>query len=270
MTNHSVKLTMEFVTADICKVGATFIVNPCNCVTDKPFGTTAAIFEAFPYANIYKARDAKSKKKDPVGKIVLCGKGTPEEPYVINMLNQIYPGPPKWKTDSPELRKKWTVQCLADIINLAEVKAVQNGTIALPANMGYWLLGEKWEEFNDLITKFGKASNLKVLMIKSEGNLQSGEKRPRDEVDLQWTTSSPATKEAKEGDATPVAKDGLLPGFPERSVSKETTQNTAGGTLAELPERSASTVGAKSPPPQPTDEKPFVASTTSDGNSFFG
>lgn len=91
---------------DLLKAEDRYIVHQCNCVTTYGKGLSEGIFGSFPYADIYTARWRNGPDIYRVGSIALCGDGSSDKRFVMNLLGQIGPGKPngRWAHDSSEDR----------------------------------------------------------------------------------------------------------------------------------------------------------------------
>lgn len=73
---------VEVVTGDLLTVEADLIVHQCNCVTKRAKGLAAALFAAFPEADVYALRKAKNKRgKSRPGTVSIHGR-------VVNLYAQ--------------------------------------------------------------------------------------------------------------------------------------------------------------------------------------
>ena len=151
---------------------ADVIVQQCNCVTVKAHGLSASIRNAFPYADIYGNRRARSpnqaKQADTPGKCILCKplkkNSYVHQPQVACLLSQFYPGRPGnyWKKvytyddgkdidDSCLNRLKWFKEALIDLA--AQLKSSKPGKInvAFPYKIGCGLAGGHWNLYEKAI-----------------------------------------------------------------------------------------------------------------------
>ena len=164
---------MTRVVGELKNSNATFILHPCNCVSDKAVSPYADVFLAFPYADIYTRRNTKPKPKDPPGGVSIHGDGKKER-YVINVLVQRYPGKSNYPNDAPDKRQKWFIDGLSAIEDLDAVKeAVAQGdaSIAIPEYLKYSLSESgPWEEFDGIMESFSAKTGLSVVLVKREKN----------------------------------------------------------------------------------------------------
>ncbi len=145
------------------------IVQQCNCVTVKASGLAENIANAYPYANIYLTRPAKSAP----GTVELCRPSATESgPVVACLMAQICPGKPgAWSKKyrvNPELdmataRERLFEQCLDQLSTLC---AENNWTtIAFPYGIGCGLAGGSWAKYERMIYLFSKRlSHMQVLI----------------------------------------------------------------------------------------------------------
>lgn len=110
---------------------AQYLCNLCDCVSIGKKGDPMVlkVFDQFPYANCYIDRIA-TKKAIP-GTVQLRGDGN-NNPYVINLFVQHYPGEPKsYPNDNIMKRLEWFNSCLDRLLDLPEIN-----NLAFPDNIG--------------------------------------------------------------------------------------------------------------------------------------
>lgn len=128
---------------------AQYIVHQSNCVTNKAKHLAESVFNAFPYANIYKPR-LQGNYRDKPGTIIVRGNGT-DKRFVIALLGQYYPGSSKYNNDSYEKRFAWFTQGLDEIGKIPGLKS-----IAFPARIGCGAAGGNWDDYYNAIKDFAK------------------------------------------------------------------------------------------------------------------
>ena len=116
-----------------------------------------AIFERFPYSNVYKQRNGK---RDKPGTIKVCGNGSSER-YVIALFGQYGWGKPDKKDDSPEKRLQFFKSGLAKI---GEIKNLES--VAFPYLVGCGSAGGKWEDYLKEIEMFADIFQVPVTLYK--------------------------------------------------------------------------------------------------------
>jgi len=129
-----------------------FIAHQCNCVTLRARGLAEAIFETFPSADIYKNR----KEADKAGTIIIRGK-------VINMLAQVYPGPPT-TSESEAMRLHWFKACLEKMKE--ELDPTTTKSVAFPYKIGCGLAKGYWPHYRQALKEFVVAVPYYVYVIK--------------------------------------------------------------------------------------------------------
>jgi hypothetical protein len=112
----------------------------CNCRTTAAGGLAAAVFAAFPHADIYTDGTARSP-----GSIHIRGGGVGSGDIsvrgVINMLAQDLPGkPPTHNGESSQQRHLWFQQCL----HAMEAVGSELHSVAFPYGIGCGLAGGDW------------------------------------------------------------------------------------------------------------------------------
>jgi O-acetyl-ADP-ribose deacetylase (regulator of RNase III) len=144
---------LSFVDGDIIDSDAQYIAHQTNCLTSHAAGLAKAIFQRFPYADVYSAR-AASKMVDEPGSIVVCGDGI-QQRFVINMMGQYYPGSnriyPASELDGAQARLRYFYRCLHKISLLPDLSS-----IAFPYGIGCGMAGGKWDDYLFLLERFSE------------------------------------------------------------------------------------------------------------------
>ena len=165
---------LEIIQKSITEVDAKYIAHQCNCLTTKAAGVAAVIFNAFPYADVYRTRNnydvrvsleqpSSKNKRDQPGTIEICGNGK-DQRFVINMFAQVYPGSPKYtesNLDGYDARKKYFAKCLDLIVEIKDLES-----IAFPYKIGCNLAGGDWENYQKMLEEFSDKINAKILICK--------------------------------------------------------------------------------------------------------
>ena len=161
-------MNYTLIEGDLLDSDAKYIAHQCNCITHLASNLAHAVFERFPYANIYAKREGYDIKQLPLpgeesGNIVICGDGK-EERYVINMLAQLYPGSPKYPDSVKDgflARQRYFKDCLIKIIKIKDLES-----IAFPFRIGCGLAGGSWNIYEKLIDIFAKKAKADVFVYR--------------------------------------------------------------------------------------------------------
>jgi O-acetyl-ADP-ribose deacetylase (regulator of RNase III) len=142
-------------TGNLLRSSAQFIAQQCNCRTMAAGGLAAAVFAAFPHADIYTDGTARSP-----GSIHIrgggIGSGDISARGVINMLAQDLPGrPPTHKGESSQQRHLWFQQCL----HAMEAVGSKLHSVAFPYGIGCGLAGGDWHIYFAMIGNFARKMN---------------------------------------------------------------------------------------------------------------
>lgn len=158
---------IEIVEKSIIEADTKYIAHQCNCVTQASAGTARAIFDAFPYSNTYKDRaDVEYKSLEDgnrPGQILIMGDGEKNR-YVINMLAQVFPGPPKFplsKMDGTAAREGFFKECLSKVEQIRGLTS-----IAFPYGIGCNLGGGDWDAYLKMLENFENRVNAKVYLYR--------------------------------------------------------------------------------------------------------
>lgn len=151
-----------------------FIVHQCNIVSTKPTSLAKAIFELYPYANIYATR-ADNKYRDVPGAISVAGNGY-DKRFIINLFGQLYPGIPLYPNsgkDSFEMRLQYFKSGLSLISQLPLVQDSSNklydnfiAGIAFPFGIGCSAAGGNWNIYLQALKNFSEEINIPVVIYK--------------------------------------------------------------------------------------------------------
>ena len=149
-----VELSGDLVQAALNKE-ISYIAHQCNCVTLRARGLAEAIFGTFPSADIYKNR----KEAVKAGSIIIRGK-------VINMLAQVYPGPPT-TSESEAMRMHWFRACLEKMKE--ELDPGTTNSVAFPYKIGCGLAKGYWPHYHQALKEFAETVPYYVYVIKVRG-----------------------------------------------------------------------------------------------------
>ena len=150
----------QIIEGDLFDSTETYLCHQTNCVTKRAAHLAAAVFDKYPYADIYSPR----KGMDKPGTIVIKGDNVTQR-YVINMLGQFYPGFPNYPTgklDGHASRLKYFCACLKEMTNL-------KGSFAFPYTMGCGAAGGDWERYLAGLKWFESQINGDVIIYKLPG-----------------------------------------------------------------------------------------------------
>lgn len=166
---------MRYVIGDITSPPCGAIAHQCNCVSrgvNAAKGVAQAIFQKFPYADLYALRGRNPDAYPEPGAVHIAmppdktrfNIHSPEQPLVFNLLGQHKPGKPKqFGFDSPETRARWMKQCLS--IVGSEVRVLGIPEIAFPYGMGSGLAGGEWSVYRRLLIDFESNGTAVTLMV---------------------------------------------------------------------------------------------------------
>jgi O-acetyl-ADP-ribose deacetylase (regulator of RNase III) len=156
----------KIIDGDLLECDTKYIVHQCNSTSVNSSGIARAIFDKFPYSNIYAPRHDVHYQDAP-GTIIVKGNGK-EQRYVINLIGQFFPGRPSdgiYDEDSYAHRKDYFFQGLKAISKIENLESV-----AFPYLCGCGLAGGNWEDYLKLIDKFAdhikQTQNAETSIIK--------------------------------------------------------------------------------------------------------
>lgn len=160
---------LEIIKENILYADTKYIAHQCNCITTKGKGLSKTIFNKYPYADIYSCRPTKVDYRNlpsdqKPGTIITKGNGK-EQRYIINMLAQLYPNPPKFaqsRLDGEDARVKYFIECLDAISKIEDLESV-----AFPYGIGCGLAGGNWNIYFSLLKSFAKHLDpIQVILYK--------------------------------------------------------------------------------------------------------
>lgn len=152
---------MRIVQGSLLDATEAYLCHQGNCVTLRPAGLAATLFQAFPYANVYAERTASKITRSKPGTIALRG-GSNGKRAVVTLMAQYYPGTARFGNDSTSKRLQWFVACLD---KLAELPMADNG-FAFPYLVGCGLAGGSWLAYLDALTSFAKRARVPVTVYR--------------------------------------------------------------------------------------------------------
>lgn len=135
------------ITGNLLDAHTKYIAHQTNCVSQTAAHLASAVFQRFPYADIYTNRLCY----DVPGSIEIRGNGE-DERFVINMLGQYYPGKPRYPDsakDGFKMRQRYFFSCLKEISYMSDLDS-----IAFPWNISCGAAGGDWGFYHGLLDKF--------------------------------------------------------------------------------------------------------------------
>lgn len=161
-------MILQIIQKDILDAEEPFIAHQCNCCTTRAHGLSEAIFEKYPYANLYVQRKPTTTTANraltpsvPGTVSVHCA---PQEglPTILNMMGQYGPGKPFYSQkyypsrykDDASARLDYFQACLKELEALVDEK----DHVAVPYKIGCGLAGGDWTRYETALrqakTKF--------------------------------------------------------------------------------------------------------------------
>jgi O-acetyl-ADP-ribose deacetylase (regulator of RNase III) len=159
---------LETVNRSILDADEQYIVHQLNCVTNHAAGLALAIFQRFPYADVYSQREyphTPTSDEQP-GNIIVCGNGE-DQRFVVGIYGQYYPGKSKYpdgKRDGILVRE---IAFNSGLQKIAYIPGIQS--VAFPIGIGCRLAGGDWSTYERMISDWAAAQPIKTTMYKYEG-----------------------------------------------------------------------------------------------------
>jgi len=158
---------MRLIYGDLFDSKEMYLCHQCNCKTKRAAHLAAAVFEKYPYADIYHERAVRDDPElSKPGNIIIRGDPKNDKRYVLAMLAQVWPGKPKFPKstrDGFDARKELFQVCL-DKMRLLHPDA----SFAFPWGIGCGAAGGKWGQYQDMLINFEKQSGCPVVVYKLE------------------------------------------------------------------------------------------------------
>lgn len=159
---------IEIITGNLLDAKEKYICHQCNCVSHMAAGVAKAIFDKFPYSDIYSIRHKGQDMiaHDVPGTNIIKGNGI-DQRFVVNMLSQYYPGGsyPHYENDNTKSRQQYFHKCLKSLAKVPDLDSV-----AFPAGIGCGLAAGDWEWYYGTIKNFAsyieKMQHAKVVIYK--------------------------------------------------------------------------------------------------------
>jgi O-acetyl-ADP-ribose deacetylase (regulator of RNase III) len=173
-------MSIEIVKGDLLECSAEVICHQCNCVSRHAAGLAKDLFEKYPWADCYKNRGTASENGNykagsifMIRDLVQILRPKKHVPLtVINIFGQVYPGKPRWGTDSKEKRKEYFGQALETLSELLMIDPPGIGRdeiynqIAFPYKIGCGLAGGNWDDYYAMLEKFASKIDMPVVIYK--------------------------------------------------------------------------------------------------------
>jgi O-acetyl-ADP-ribose deacetylase (regulator of RNase III) len=128
-----------------------YVAHQCNCYSRSGAGLAKAIFNAFPWADVYSNRSERRNDASLFGSITVHGDPKHNQRYVINIYGQLKPGKPSPGGDSAASRLEAFSKALDQIAELPELKS-----IGFPYGIGCGLARGDWNEYEKLLEDFAE------------------------------------------------------------------------------------------------------------------
>lgn len=172
-------MDLQVIAGDLLEAPEKYICHQCNCMSSSAAHLALAVFQRFPYADIYSPRPRWSQPppEQAPGQIVVCGNGN-DQRFVINMLGQYYPGRPRFpgsQLDGTLARQEYFQTCLDRIILLPAIQAarvtnfVGDESIAFPWQIGCGAAGGDWVIYRHMIREFAEKVGIPVRVYRLPG-----------------------------------------------------------------------------------------------------
>lgn len=146
--------TVRHKVADLLQVSDTVIVHQTNCVSTKPMGLAAQIFDKYPHANTYKHRQQHERP----GTTVICGNNK-DQRLVANMNAQVYPGGPgRTGKDKRADRRRYFHQCLHALGLYISTRLKHPAQVTFPRNIGCGMAKGQWEVYREAIVEWARTA----------------------------------------------------------------------------------------------------------------
>jgi O-acetyl-ADP-ribose deacetylase (regulator of RNase III) len=129
--------------------GDQFIIHQVNCYSTGSAGLAAAIFSRFPWADVYSSCPRCGDDSSLLGSVTVHKNPERNQPSVINVFGQLYPGKPSSGRDSAEARLQAFGSALDQIASLADLRSV-----GFPCGIGCGLAGGDWELYIRVLEAF--------------------------------------------------------------------------------------------------------------------
>lgn len=159
---------LEIVTGDLFEATEKYICHQCNAVTNRAAHLAKAMFEKFPWADIYTERSYPfvPGPTELPGNIVIRGNGN-DQRFVIAIIGQYYPGSPRYPDSTRDgfvARRNAFQQCLEKISQLPYLTS-----IAFPWQIGCGAAGGDWQLYYQIIRNFEEKVETPVKIYRLPG-----------------------------------------------------------------------------------------------------
>lgn len=151
---------LEIVTGSLLESECQYIAHQCNCYSTRSVGLAAAVFNAFPWADVYSDRHQRGSDAAFFGSITIHGNPQLNQRPVINIYGQLYPGKSLPGRDSVTARLAAFREALARIARIPELSS-----IGFPYGIGCGLAGGDWNEYQKLLEGFAEQVSVNGVSV---------------------------------------------------------------------------------------------------------
>ena len=144
---------MKIIEGDISKIllgPRDYIGHQCNCKTTRGLGLSKTLFGLYKDADIYSDRTKR-----------IPGQAIVRKP-LVNLIGQLYPGPPRYSNDTKLKRHVWFREALDNFSSLG----LEIDTLYLPYKIGCGLARGSWSTYETIIEEWAKKQSFDVILVK--------------------------------------------------------------------------------------------------------
>ncbi len=177
---------LNTVVGDLLEGDSDLIIQQLNCLCVSPHGLSASIARKYPYANVYKTRQAVGRRNLAIpehrpqpGTVVISS--SESYPYVSGIFGQYDFGkaynrnnrPPYIDnsntiiTETKELREQWFENGLAILKDWVARGGYDNPDfkIGIPYGIGCGLAGGNWTNYHSMLTEFSQGLKCQITLF---------------------------------------------------------------------------------------------------------
>jgi O-acetyl-ADP-ribose deacetylase (regulator of RNase III) len=161
-------MTTKIVNGNLLEFDAKYIVHQTNCISSSSAGLALALFDKYPWADVYHERAIGNYTHIP-GNIYIRKDPNRTRPFIINAMGQFIPGGTgemivngvKYE-ETAKMRAGYFLSCLQKIMKIKDLES-----IAFPWRIGCGIAQGDWDYYQKIIGIFSnKIPDVEVFIVK--------------------------------------------------------------------------------------------------------
>lgn len=159
---------LQIVTGDILEIDIDCLAHQCNCVTNVSAHMAKAMFDKFPWSDVYSSRKKVDWKELPENQKpgnIIVKKDLLSEKRVISILGQLFPGKPKFPDSKVDGYLARETNFLNGLKKIRDYENFKFKEIAFPYKVGCGAAGGNWDHYYQMLETFANKTGIKVVIV---------------------------------------------------------------------------------------------------------